>query len=87
MANTTVFESLLINVSNSKKEKEYTAILKNVIAHKDESLDTAQTPLYGDPKGEASVILFFDYQCLFCSELHLSFPKITKSTFQCNIFL
>ncbi|MBL5885389.1 hypothetical protein [Lelliottia aquatilis] len=68
MANPEVFESLLINVSNNKREKEYAAILKNVIAYKSELLDTAETPFYGDPKGDVSVILFFDYQCVFCSK-------------------
>ncbi|MBL5923990.1 thioredoxin domain-containing protein [Lelliottia amnigena] len=80
MANPEVFESLLINVSNNKREKEYAAILKNVIAYKSELLDTAETPFYGDPKGDVSVILFFDYQCVFCSKLHPSFSELTKSS-------
>lgn len=80
MSHPEVFESLLVNLANKKKQGEYEAMLNNVIAHKNELLDKTVTPYFGDENGDVSVILFFDYQCVYCSKLHASFAELTKST-------
>lgn len=50
-----------------EKEKKAKAAL---IANKDKIFDDPASPVGGNPKGDVTVVEFFDYQCGYCKSVH-----------------
>lgn len=73
-------EELLKYVAKKKQEKEYYTIIDNVIKNKEKLLNSSDTPNYGDEESDVSVILFFDYQCIYCSKLHPHLNQVISSS-------
>jgi protein-disulfide isomerase len=48
---------------------------KNVISKKDELENDATTPVAGNPKGDVTIVEFFDYSCGYCKKV---FPYLTE---------
>ncbi|MTJ94214.1 MAG: DsbA family protein [Desulfovibrio sp.] len=47
--------------------------------HKAELVDNAQDPVVGNPKGDVTVVVFFDYQCPACKMLGPEIDKLLAS--------
>lgn len=49
-----------------------------LVAHKDELYHEPMTPVTGDPKGDVTMVEFFDYQCPYCKRTMKNVLEIQK---------
>lgn len=42
-------------------------------------LNDPQAPVGGDPKGDVTIVAFFDYNCIYCMKSHPDFIKLVES--------
>ena len=72
---------ILIQLSQELQQKQYQAMQKKALA----AIKTRQSVLFapshtqvaGNPKGKVTLVEFFDYQCVHCSNVHKS--KVIKT--------
>ncbi len=65
---------ILVQISEELQQKQYQKMqakaLKAIKAHQTLLFKPDQTQINGNPKGKVTLIEFFDYQCVHCSNLH-----------------
>jgi len=49
-----------------------------LVAHKDEIFHHPMTPITGDPKGDVTMVEFFDYQCPYCKHTMQNVLEVQK---------
>lgn len=74
--------SILIEVAEkmqADQEKEMTGKAKEVISkRKDDLFNDASSPVAGDPKGDVTVVEFFDYHCGYCRQALASIKELME---------
>ncbi len=69
-----VMESIHILQERERRDKEQ-RVLNNLVAHRNLLLNDPTSPVVGNPKGDVTVVEFFDYNCGYCKRV---FPAIEK---------
>jgi len=64
-----------MNILQKRQEQAQKEQQKNILASLDGALITKATPIAGNPKGDVTLIEFFDYQCGYCKR---AFPGVMK---------
>jgi protein-disulfide isomerase len=55
-----------------------TKVSKAVAQHRREILDDPATPAAGNPKGDATIVEFFDYRCPYCKQVQPSLESLLQ---------
>ena len=73
--NPEVIERALRALEANRKAGEARAVQAALKTHGKELFNSPMTPVGGNPKGDVTVVEFFDYRCGFCKRVH---PVVTK---------
>ena len=60
------------------KQREAEATKAAIAAHQRELLDEASDPIGGNPKGDVTIVEFFDYRCPYCKKVEPFVEAILK---------
>ncbi|HUE18469.1 MAG TPA: thioredoxin domain-containing protein, partial [Stellaceae bacterium] len=71
------------------KKKEDAALAekqsKAIVAHRDELLADPNSAIAGNPKGDVTIVEFFDYRCPYCKEVEPSLEALLKEDHKLRI--
>lgn len=67
------------NYKNQEIENQFKHLNAGVISNVDKILNDPNTPYIGPKDSKKAVVLFFDYNCVYCSMLAIDLEKVVKS--------
>ena len=56
---------------------------KAILAERDTLLNDPASPVGGNPKGDVTIVEFFDYRCPYCKEVEPSLETLSRRTASC----
>ncbi len=62
-----------------QQQAENDSLRKALIAHRAELFNDPQTPVAGNPKGDVTVVEFFDYSCPYCKSVEDNLKALLKA--------
>lgn len=69
-----------INNLRTREEAEQAKSIETIIASRREDIERdPASPVGGNPKGDVTLVEFFDYRCPFCKRVHETVRKVVKS--------
>ncbi|MGH6954215.1 MAG: DsbA family protein [Alphaproteobacteria bacterium] len=75
LANPDVVMEALRTLELRKKESEEAQLKQTLTVERDQLLSSPDSPVLGNPKGDVSVVEFFDYRCPYCKSVMLPLLK------------
>lgn len=69
VANPEVIVEAMQNLERKQREAEQTEAQAALTAHRDELLNSPESPVGGNPQGDVTLIEFFDYNCPYCRQV------------------
>jgi protein-disulfide isomerase len=73
---------VVMQALEAMKKKEDAALserqTKAVVAHRKELLDDPNSAVAGNPKGDVTIVEFFDYRCPYCKQIEPSMDALIK---------
>jgi len=69
-----------LQIAKQKEEDRVAAIRKSMVGtFEKELLEDPDTPSFGNPKGDVTVVEFFDYKCPYCRQVEPSLQSLIKN--------
>ncbi|MBO32930.1 MAG: hypothetical protein CMM74_08145 [Rhodospirillaceae bacterium] len=65
-------------LQDRERSAKQNRVLHNLVANKDRLLNDPTSPIGGNPKGDITVVEFFDYNCGFCKKMFPAVQKLLK---------
>ena len=72
-----VVEALKANDARAKAEEEADTRAQ-IAKHQDELLRDSESPIGGNPKGDVTIVEFFDYRCPYCKQVEPTLEALLK---------
>ncbi|WP_245440244.1 DsbA family protein [Mesorhizobium sp. Z1-4] len=69
VANPEVIVEAMQNLERKQREAEQTEAQAALTAHRDELLNSPESPVGGNPQGDVTMVEFFDYNCPYCRQV------------------
>ncbi len=69
VANPKVIVEAMQNLERKQREAEQTEAQAALAAHRDELLNSPESPVGGNPQGDVTMVEFFDYNCPYCRQV------------------
>jgi protein-disulfide isomerase len=69
VANPEVIVEAMQNLERRQREAEQTEAQAALTAHRDELLNSPESPVGGNPQGDVTMVEFFDYNCPYCRQV------------------
>ncbi len=57
------------NLERKQREAEQTEAQAALATHRDELLNSPESPVGGNPQGDVTLVEFFDYNCSYCRQV------------------
>lgn len=74
-----IVSDALEKITNSINTEKINGMKKIAIESQKELLSDKETPYFGDEKAPVSVVVFFDYQCIYCSRFNPIIEETIKN--------
>ncbi|MGX1501059.1 protein-disulfide isomerase [Labrenzia sp. MBR-25] len=69
VANPEVLVEAMQNLERKQREAEQTEAQAALAIHRDELLNSPESPVGGNPQGDVTMVEFFDYNCPYCRQV------------------
>lgn len=67
------------NLQERGKQESNQRLKENLVAKRSELLNDPDTPVGGNPKGDVTIVEFFDYRCAFCKRVMPALQEVLKT--------
>jgi len=85
VANPEVIVEAMQNLERKQREAEQTEAAAALAAHRDELLNSPESPVGGNPHGDVSMVEFFDYNCPYCRQVAPTMVEVEEGDPQLRI--
>ncbi len=72
-----IVEAIRLLQEREKTDKQ-NRVRHNLVAYKNQLLDDPTSPVAGNPKGDVTIVEFFDYNCGFCKKVFPAVQSLLK---------
>ena len=72
-----IVQTLVISEQQQKQNTE-TMVKQGIQTHQDELYNDKHSPVAGNPKGDVTIVEFFDYNCGFCKKISPTLAELIK---------
>lgn len=68
-----------LQIAKQKSQERLAEVTKSkIVAFRKDLIDDAAAPVLGNPKGDITLVEFFDYRCPFCRRVEISLQTLLK---------
>ena len=79
LKNPEVIVEAVRNLQEREKQDSNQRLKANLVAKRSELVNDPDTPVGGNPKGDVTIVEFFDYRCGFCKRVMPALQEVLKS--------